>query len=1269
MMLRLSILGLSLALLPIGFGPTVQGADPDPLRQKQQAQAQARALAEELVSTVLDIQLRQLDENGLQSLPLYRDIAAMKSNIRGLVDRDMDAIVQLLVEAQEAAPSQRDAKLNAARAKIREVAVQLMAERQRLYRRMHIAKLSADVRQLVVLQSKALDATRSLKERRPDQRDRLALDTINDQADVTKLFYQLVASLGDVSTWGGTAAAGAADGLRILRAAQVEPELKQASQFLASADFQLAAVSQQNILKGFSALLEKLEETQGLIDSDREAALRLVRELIDRQRDLCERTGHVELTERTAEPLIQQQTRLQKELGKLPPALAKFPLAESLIEHAKAASFEATASLFEEKQAAALDQQNRVIGDLAQIETILEQSLDLAHANKSAADLTAEIAQLEALARQLDKADREQFAAISTAIDRPQAAEQHEKQTAGVLTAADKIGDFPSTITARLNDAKEMVASAEHVMQQRAAANADSRQVAAEQALAAIRAAEAEVQSQLADTRRWQKAVEVGELARAAEALERAASAETEIAHQTADAAQANGLSAEQATKLGIEQTNVAAVAERISTGVAESAPTATRTLKDAAPALDKAARALKTAEGQPDESSKATVANASAAAKSAAQQLTSAAAELRREQGRAAQELEKIANQQLAAADSARDAVQKAAEATNSISVDALAALEQTQKKSDEAITEQLRATGRGVAADAKSLTRQIGDLSREQQAADDAAQALARGQANNPLTAATQQEQVADRATQVAAQAPPEVAQPLNEASKSAAVAARETFSGSPAKAQQARNQARAAIAQALRSAEQLAKQATQSQPTAPDPAAQAKAAEKAAEAEQLAAGAEKSAGDVARPAAETLHRAALQAATARRQLETGEVSQATASQRQTQESLDDSVRKLDLAIRQLAVRQSQQLENLAQEASTLSDLARRVDPDAAAALSQAKSAANRGRNLADRPNQLANAEREARQKIDQATASLAARAQQLRRDRDLALALAQLATDQQTARDAIAQASRRLELPSTSNSDASSQLAAAQALQQAQQLFAAAQTTTGEGATEVSGQQEVANRPIREGLEIASRLNQQALPKESGDAEQAANENEPSPAEKNTDSTSTPQQSQPPNPKSPPSDLGTKMVPNSPQITAKQLAGQKANNAAATAMANALKGKGQPGKNEGESETPMEGAASPTAKKGGAAKGGKSANNQKTAKGDLETADAADADSRGERANQDASAAGRGLENEAWFAKLPPSLRSAIQAKSRGKAPRGYEERLRRYFESID
>jgi hypothetical protein len=40
-----------------------------------------------------------------------------------------------------------------------------------------------------------------------------------------------------------------------------------------------------------------------------------------------------------------------------------------------------------------------------------------------------------------------------------------------------------------------------------------------------------------------------------------------------------------------------------------------------------------------------------------------------------------------------------------------------------------------------------------------------------------------------------------------------------------------------------------------------------------------------------------------------------------------------------------------------------------------------------------------------------------------------------------------------------------------------------------------------------------------------------------------------------------------------------------------------------------------------------------------------------------------------DEPWFTKLPPSLRKAIEARARRRAPRGYEERLRRYFESVD
>jgi hypothetical protein len=44
-------------------------------------------------------------------------------------------------------------------------------------------------------------------------------------------------------------------------------------------------------------------------------------------------------------------------------------------------------------------------------------------------------------------------------------------------------------------------------------------------------------------------------------------------------------------------------------------------------------------------------------------------------------------------------------------------------------------------------------------------------------------------------------------------------------------------------------------------------------------------------------------------------------------------------------------------------------------------------------------------------------------------------------------------------------------------------------------------------------------------------------------------------------------------------------------------------------------------------------------------------------------------RDLKEEPWFAKLPPDVRAAIRNNPQRRPPRGYEERMQRYFKSID
>ena len=174
-------------------------------------------------------------------------------------------------------------------------------------------------------------------------------------------------------------------------------------------------------------------------------------------------------------------------------------------------------------------------------------------------------------------------------------------------------------------------------------------------------------------------------------------------------------------------------------------------------------------------------------------------------------------------------------------------------------------------------------------------------------------------------------------------------------------------------------------------------------------------------------------------------------------------------------------------------------------------------------------------------------------------------------------------------------------------------------------------------------------------------------------------------------PMSDLGTGLVPSSPEVTADQIAGAEALEQAAQVteaaeaqgtpmpggkgkpMPGQAKGKGEPGKEPGtepgKEGEPKPGNPSQLAKKGGASDKGTPQENQKQEKGGLQNTPAAQGDSKGEKENQDAAAAAQKFEKEPWFAKLPPSLRSAIQSKSRGKTPRGYEERLKRYFESVE
>jgi hypothetical protein len=1295
--------GLLVWLLAQTLVGTAAGVEDSDLRRRQLAQERARALARELVSGILDVQVRQLAENGLTNLPIYDEIRDMQANIDALVEEQMAEVVRLLVLAQEGTREERLQHFNQARSKIRDVVVRLMAERQKLLRRMQVARLAAQVRELIALQTRTLQATDQLPERALDDRERAALDAAQDQRDVRSMFLVLVETLVDVSAWGGQVGAGASDGLRILKAAQVDPELDRAQTLLDGGSFQEATTSQKAVIKGLRALLEKVEQTQGLISGDREAALKMVRDLIAQQEQLRDQVRQTEqLAADQVEQLVAEQAQIHKSLGALSEMLEQAPASQPLLEQAKASAYEAAAQLFAQDQAATVAEQGRVIGALAEIEQQLQHELATLRDDQSAAELAAERARLEQLRDDLQAVAARQERVVERAAEQPAEARREQQQVAADLAQAQQRAspdetDLPGVIESRLADARAAVQESAGQLAEQSTEAAPARREAAVEAQGAIEQALAETTAQLADTARRQLAVELGELARAAEALERAAASEREIAHAAAQAADSDGLTAEQADRLREENDEVQTVADKVAEGVADAVPEAVRQLQQAAGPITETAAQIDAAGQQPGQPSVDAAHRMARSATQASQELQRAAATLREAARASARELVTLAEGQIDDVARVQTPVEQTLAALPQSAEQIRQQLQQAIDHVQQARVEQQRASGHAQAADAAQFARQVTQAASLQAAAERAADDVASGRANTPLDAAARQQEVAERTAELAQQTDGPAADRLQQAAAAAAEAARETLGGDPNRARLARQAASDAIAAAADAASQAAAAAEQMDPGPADAAAQARVEELAGQAEQLAQAA-------APQAAGSLNDAGMQARSAQNAIAQNDAGRVQQAQQAADQALEQAEQQLQDAAEQLAAAQEEQNAQQAQQAGQLADAAAAVSPDAAAALRSAEQAAGQADTDPSpqdaEPSDLPfTAGQTMQRSLERAAASLAARRQEIQRDRDVAEAVADLIQQQQEARQEIATQSERLTempppQPESDNQPAPEQIASARALQRATRQFAQAQRATGQGAVEISDQEQVANVPLREGLEAASQL-AMGLPVEPTDAtppvepssaaESAAASGDtppPSGTVAGTEPAGAPTAgaaATQPGSQQPSTALGTGLVPNAPEATAGQIAGQQAMTRAAQTLAmappeaaTADAAAGSPsaaGPQDGLQQPEAASMAASATESQVASTSGETADSQSDASQSQGSEPVSQQDSRSGDGGSTAEIRTRMFQDEPWFARLPPALRQAIEARSRRRAPRGYEERLRRYFESVD
>ena len=191
-------------LMCLAGGPVMaQVLEPEALQRKQEDQQRARTMTRELLGGVLDVQLRQLDENGLSGEEIYRDIKLMRGSLNHLIDNEMSKVVDLLAEAQRMPQDKREAAFIEARQQIRTVVRQLAIERQNLMKRLKIAELAEQVRRLIRIQTTVQVATKGLPAEPKTRQEALTLKAIEDQRDVKELFLHLVDTLVDMKSWSG----------------------------------------------------------------------------------------------------------------------------------------------------------------------------------------------------------------------------------------------------------------------------------------------------------------------------------------------------------------------------------------------------------------------------------------------------------------------------------------------------------------------------------------------------------------------------------------------------------------------------------------------------------------------------------------------------------------------------------------------------------------------------------------------------------------------------------------------------------------------------------------------------------------------------------------------------------------------------------------------------------------------------------------------------------------------------------------------------------
>ncbi|MBC8356944.1 MAG: hypothetical protein H8E66_33650 [Planctomycetes bacterium] len=467
-----------------------------------EAHTQARALANELVASVFDIQLRHLEENGLSEQSIYAEIRASRQKIDQLASQDMEQLTRLLTDLQTAQAAARSESLSKARVAARQVAVAMMAERHRLRGRLRSSRTIILARQMITLEMQAIAATDRLMSQPNSERRRPAQDVVQSHLDLDVLYDQLVLALQQGQEVIGQERIVATTVFDHLTNEQTKEHIARVAELLRSGDYEDARRDEQAIVGALQEALRLLQQGDKLEEEARRKAIEAIERTVKEQQEVRQLTESTELSEsKQREDLAAKQRRIAEQLGQLREPLSQLARVDKQMLAATDAAEEAVQLLDEGEKRPAMKRQEAVLSLLDEISRHLNiESLD----PDALADRAA---QLEELSSSLDELVEKQAEVGELVADDPATAAELEAAIAESLEEADDASQLSNEVEMQLDEAQDAVAKALESLDDGSPSAEQSRLQAVDNAENSLMEAAAEVQSQLADA---QQAMEAG---------------------------------------------------------------------------------------------------------------------------------------------------------------------------------------------------------------------------------------------------------------------------------------------------------------------------------------------------------------------------------------------------------------------------------------------------------------------------------------------------------------------------------------------------------------------------------------------------------------------------------------------------------------------------------------------------------------------------------------------------------------------------------------